>query len=253
MQTISSDYSQETRTGALPKTAAIGQAMPIAPDVWEIRKPLRLLGLDLGVRMTISRLSAASGGGLLLHSPVRLSAETRETLANLGTVRYIVAPNTMHHLFVGPYFGAYPNARVYAAPGLQSKRPELAFHEVLGDRAPAEWAQDFEQLIFAGTRKIFNEVVFFHKATRTLIVTDLVFNVTRPRTAWEKGYLSLMGLKTSAPGVSRLVRLMIADRKAARRSLETLLSWQPERLVMAHGEVVRSGATQALQNAFSWL
>ena len=107
----------------------------IAPGLWVADRPLRLAVGDIGTRMTVIRLA---DGGLFLHSPVRLDAETRRALDALGPVRAAVAPNKAHHLFVGDY-RTYPEAELWAAPGLAEKRKDLPFDGTLSDQAPPAW------------------------------------------------------------------------------------------------------------------
>ena len=123
--------------------------------------------------MTVIRLP---DGGLFLHSPVRLDDRLRSELDALGTVRAVVAPNKAHHLYVGDYRVPYPKARFYGALGLQTKRRDLAFFGMLGDEPMPEWRGAIEQRFFRGAPWL-NEVVFFHPASRTLVLTDLAFNV----------------------------------------------------------------------------
>jgi hypothetical protein len=64
-------------------------------DLWVSESPLRFLGLEVGARMTVVRLS---GGRLWLHSPVPAIPELIEQVRALGEVAYLVAPNRFHHL-----------------------------------------------------------------------------------------------------------------------------------------------------------
>ena len=129
----------------------------LAPDLWVASRPLPLPVGDIGTRMTIIRLP---DGGLFLHSPVQLDAETQQALDAIGPVRCVVAPSKVHYFFVAAYGSAYPNARLFAAPGLAEKRPELRFDAVLDDTPPVEWRGAIDQHLFGGATAI-NEVVFF--------------------------------------------------------------------------------------------
>jgi len=124
--------------------------------------------------MTVVRLA---DGSLFLRSPVPLDAETRTALDEMGSVRAIVAPpRGAHHLFAGDHSKAYSGAKLHGAPGLPDKRKDLKFTSILSDEAYADWQGQIEQHLFRGA-PVLNEVVLFHPATRTLIFTDLVFNV----------------------------------------------------------------------------
>ena len=102
----------------------------VAPDLWIAERPLKLpLALGhLGSHMTVVRLANSE---LFLHSPVLLDASIRAALDKLGPVQAIVAPSRAHHLFVGDYLKAYPDARLHGAPGLAEKRQDLKFDVTL--------------------------------------------------------------------------------------------------------------------------
>ena len=77
------------------------QAKNLAPDLWIFDQPEFSTGFaKIGTRMTVIKLA---GGGLFLHSPIRLDDETRRALDTLGEVTAVVAPSRAHHLFVTDY------------------------------------------------------------------------------------------------------------------------------------------------------
>lgn len=216
------------------------------PELWTARGELRLLGVDAGGRMTVVRLGK---GGLVVVSPIRSVAE--EGVEELGPVTAIVAPNRFHHLFVARAQRTFPDARTFVAPGLPEKRPDLPFDEVLGDEPPAPWRGELDQAVLRAAPML-NEVVLFHRASRTLIATDLAFNIQRQPDAWGRWMCRAYGVWRRF-GPSRLVRLAIRDRAAARRTVDALLSWQPDRVVVAHGDILETGGEDALRRAFAWL
>jgi hypothetical protein len=220
----------------------------LAPDLWVTERPLRFLGVEIGTRMTVARLS---DGGLFVHSPVPLDAPARRELDAFGPVRAVVAPNRLHHLFVGAWREAHPDASVYGAPGLAEKRRDLAFDAVLGDEAPPAWAADLDQLVFRAI-PLLNEVVFFHRASRTLVLTDIAFNVRRADSWLTRAVLRLDGAYGRF-GVSRIGRAVIRDRRAARAAIDRMLGWDFDRVIVAHGEVLERGGRDALREAFAWL
>jgi hypothetical protein len=137
--------------------------------IWLAEAPLRFFGLPLGTRMTVVRLP---DGGLFVHSPVALTSTLAAEIDALGRVHHVVSPNELHHLWLGDAHAAWPDARLWAPPGLAQKRPELPFAAPLGDAAPDAWAGALEQGLVRGSRWM-EEVVFFHPASRTLRVGDL--------------------------------------------------------------------------------
>jgi hypothetical protein len=220
----------------------------LAENIWIAERAQRFYGLEVGTRMTVIRLA---DGSLLLHSPVQLDPELRRELDAIGRVRYTVAPNRVHHLYAGEVAKAYPGARLWVGPGLERKRPDLQFVAVLGDDAPAEWRGQVDQVFFRG-RPYENEVVFCHRASRTLIMCDLAFNFG-PRAAAPTRLLMRLLRSYGRFGPSKLDPFLIRDRRAARESLERILGWDFDRVVVAHGDVLESGGREALRQGYAWL
>lgn len=222
--------------------------LALVTDLWVAERPQRFYGLEVGSRMTVIRLA---DGSLLLHSPVALDAGLCAELDAIGPVRFVVAPNRVHHLYAGRVAETYPDARLWIAPGLDRKRPDLVHVAVLGDEAPAEWRGQVDQVFFRG-RPYENEVVFFHRASRTLLLCDLAFNFG-PRTALPTRWLMRLLRSYGRFGPSTLDPWLIRDRAAARASLERILAWDFDRVVVAHGEVLEHGGQDALREGYRWL
>ena len=218
-----------------------------ADDLYTVDRPLRFWGLEVGARMTIIRLR---DGGLFLHSPVALAAGLREALTALGPPRFAVAPNRLHHLFIGQYRQAFPDVQLFAAPGLTEKRRDVVFDAVLGDDPPAGWADEIEQAFVAGYPML-NEVAFCHRASRTLLTCDLAFNFGTTAPAMTRASMRIMGGRGFGP--SLVERLLVRDRAAARRAMEKILAWDFDRVIVAHGDVLESGGRDALRRAYDWL
>lgn len=225
-----------------------GSLEALAPDLWVAARPLKLIVGDVGTRMTVIRLA---DGTLFLHSPVQLDGETRAALDAIGAVRWVVAPSKVHHFFVGDYLKAYPAARAYAAPGLPEKRKDLRFEAVLEDTPPPEWRDAIDQHLVRGIPTM-SEVVFHHRASRTLLLTDLAFNVAADKTAGARLFYWLVGA-AGRFGPHRLVRTMIRDHAAARSSIARILEWDFDRIIVTHGDVLESSGRQHLAAAFAFL
>jgi hypothetical protein len=217
-------------------------------NLWVVERRQRFYGLEVGCRMTVMRLE---GGRLFLHSPVMLDLQLRRELDGLGAVRYAVAPNRFHHLYAGEVAKLYPEARLWVAAGVERKRPELDIAGVLTDDAPVEWKGEIDQLCFRG-RPFENEVVFLHRPSRTLVLCDLAFNFGPAAPVVTRFLLTLVG-GYGGFRTTRLDPLLIRDRPAARRSLEHILAWDFDRVVVAHGNVLESGGRELLRAAYSWL
>jgi hypothetical protein len=217
--------------------------------VWTKDHPVRLAGARFLTRMTVMRLD----GGVCLHSPVEIDAATRSAIQRLGDVRAIIAPSTLHHLFVASAQRAFPAARSYAVEGLAKKRKDLHFDEVLGAQAPAFWSGQMDQVVIGN--RVMREVDFFHQASRTLVAVDLVENF-RPQTPGTNAALRfsmrLFGM-WGRPRPAPELRLFTRDRKAARLALERVLAWDFDRAVIAHGELLDRHPHEAIREAWRWV
>lgn len=220
----------------------------LAPGLWIADVPLRFFGLELGARMTVVRLA---GGELLLHSPVAAGAELVGEVAALGRVAHLVAPNRFHHLFVGDWQKRFPEAAIHVAPGLERKRADLAIGSRLGAVPDPAWADVLDQVPLAGIPAT-NEVAFFHRPSATLIASDLAFQIGPESPALTRAAFRAMG----AYGClcpTPLERLLIRDRNAFRASLERILAWPIERVVVAHGGVCEHEGRARLARGYAWI
>ncbi|MDX1251727.1 MAG: DUF4336 domain-containing protein [Gammaproteobacteria bacterium] len=218
-------------------------------DVWVVDRPFRLMGLGLGVRMTVVRLSS---GGLVLHSPVGYEAGLQEWLDSLGEVCAIIAPNCEHNLFLAEWIRAYPRAVYYHPAGMVPIKGFPVQEEILDDAVAEAWRGELEQHVMRGLPRL-NEVVFYHKKSRALIVTDLVFNITRSASLLEKLLLRLNGAYHHF-GPTRLFKtFFMKDKAAFGASIKRLLEWDFERIILSHGEIVEQDGKEKFRRAFDWL
>src|SRR5215216_2898504 len=98
------------------------------------------------------------------------------------------------------FSGVAGQPRRREAPGLR-ERANVKASDVRLDRdlpagSPPEWAQDLEQAVIPGAAG-FREVTFFHRPSRTLVLTDLVVNLEAGKLplharafAWATGVLA---------------------------------------------------------------
>ncbi len=74
------------------------------------------------------------------------------------------------------------------------------------------YQNEIEMLQLQGVPKV-NEVVFFHKSTRSLVTTDLVFNIQKP-----KGWAAFIVLGLAGTykkfGISRILLNIVKDQSA---------------------------------------
>jgi hypothetical protein len=199
-------------------------------DLWSTEYEIGWLGgtVPLSVRTTLIRLR---DGRLILHSPGPISPELRRELDALGPVGFIVVP-AAHGKFAKAAGQAFPNAQVLDAA-----------------TAPEAWSDEVETLYVKGFR--LNEVLLFHRPSRTLVITDLCFNIQRAATRRARAVFRADGMWQRF-GPSWVIRyLAVSDRAALRESLDRVLRWDFERIVLGHGDTIERGGREALRAA--WL
>ncbi|MGC9370759.1 MAG: DUF4336 domain-containing protein [Paracoccaceae bacterium] len=226
----------------------------LGPEIWLVDGPaIRFYGMPFPTRMVVVRLE----GGLWLHSPIAPDAGLFEQLADLGRVRWLVAPNNIHYAHLPAWAERFPEAQVHAAPGVAERaaRHGLAFppHELLGDAPPPDWAGAIDQRLVPG-HPFLNEVVFFHRPSRTLILTDLIENFEASRLRWPMRLAACLAGNLDPDGKTPVdMRLSWRDKAAARAVMDEVIGWAPEQVVMAHGRIYRENAVAELTRAFRWL
>jgi hypothetical protein len=140
---------------------------------------------------------------------------------------------------------------VYVAPGLERKRPDLKVAATLTDQPEPGWSGAIDQVLVGGY-PLANEVVFFHRASGTLVASDLAFNIGACSPPLTRAAFRLAGAYGRlAPTL--LERLFVRDRRAFARSLGRILEWPFERVVVAHGRVSEHGGREELARGYSWI
>ena len=207
-------------------------------------------GIPYPTRMAVARLS---DGSAWVWSPVALTDDLVNFMNTFESVRHIVSPNKIHHLFLAQWRDQWPDAHVYAPPGLAQRKPDLRFDAELSDDPDPAWATDIDQVIFRGSLAM-EEVVFFHRESRTAIVCDLIQrHPEATMTGWKGMLMRVDGLVGKHGSTPREWRASFLRRSRARAAREKVLSWKPERLLIAHGECAQTGATDIIGKALSWI
>lgn len=226
---------------------------PLAGDLWIVDSgPIHPGGIELPVRMTIVRLQ---GGGLWLHSPTQLTEQLAADIEALGPVEHLVAPNIAHWTFLADWQRRFPDAVTWAAPGLrdraQVQASDLRLDRDLGGQAPAEWESDLDQGIVLGGMG-FAEAFFFHPASQTLILTDLIQNLDPARLpTFTRVFAFLSGAQAgTTPHYVRAV--LLAKRAEVLSQFERMLTLAPSFVIFSHGECFQERAAERLQQALRW-
>lgn len=216
---------------------------------------MQLGPITLPLRMTVVRLSDNS---LWVHSPVKLTGEVQSELNQLGPVKCLVAPSNGHNLWLQSWVDAYPAATTYIARGIPKKLPTLRDFEFLDEVGPGAWSQDFSLFVMRGV-PLFDECVFLHRPSASLIVSDLVQNHrNQPMIGIEgvlrKLILQPLGFKDLCTAPPLKWRFVIKDKLAFRDFLTTIADAQFERIIVAHGDIIEQDAHQTFMHLCSrWL
>ncbi|NNM72502.1 DUF4336 domain-containing protein [Enterovirga aerilata] len=227
---------------------------PLAENVWLVDSgPIRAMGLSLPVRMTVVRLAS---GGMWLHSPTRFDEDLRREIEAIGPIQHLVAPNIAHWSFLKEWQEHCPGATTSAAPHLreraQVKAAGVRLDRDLGETPPADWAGEIGQAVVPGALG-FREVAFFHRPSRTLVLTDLVENLETARLPLgTKLFALVMGANRGTSPAQIRLALRLRRREAA-EAVRRILAWAPERVIFAHGRVFERDGTRELKRAMAWL
>lgn len=217
-------------------------------QIWHAQQALKLGPLVIRTRMTVVRLH---DGALWIHSPITPTPELVAALTAIGPVRFVVAPNKVHHRFFLPFMQAFPHATGVVARGLASKRPELAGFPVLGAPAAPEWAPELRATFIEGV-PVLNETVWLHRPSGTLIVADLLCCFGADNAALTRLAARLFGVHDRL-AMARTIRLLVKDKAALAGSVNGLRTLDVRRIVLVHDQVIERDARARLEQAFGWL
>jgi Domain of unknown function (DUF4336) len=230
----------------------------IADDVWIVDGPLIRFGMpwpkfSFPTRMTLIRVGRDD---LFIHSPTPLPDTLKTQVTAIGNPRWIIGPNRIHYWWIPDWHAAFPQAQVYLAPRIkENSRGRIDFGTLALDR-DSGYPWDSEIATLAITGSFMTEVVFFHHASRTLVLTDLIENferekLTSPLMRWLTKWARVQHPDGQMP---RDMRLTYSKTKPQlRAAIEMMIGWNPERVILAHGRWYDHNGTQELRRAFRWL
>jgi len=211
-------------------------------------------GFPYPTRCVIVRLSS---GDLWCWSPIALTSELKDEIATLGEPKHFISPNKIHHLYLQDWQAAWPQAKLWGPASTIKKRSDLTFETPLENRPPPEWGDEIDMIWFNGS-PVLDEIIFYHRPSQTVILCDLSENfseefIAKHWKSWKRFIAKPWGI-TEGKGYAPLEwRLSFLKRKATREARDQMLAWEPERVVMAHGEIQLQKGTQYLKQAFGWL
>ena len=223
----------------------------IAENIWAHNDDMRLGGVPLPLRMTIIKLAS---GELWLHSPTKISPQLMEQINTLGQLSYIIAPNNGHNLWLEQWQAAYPNAKIFVSSGIPKKLPQLRNYTIIESQDTLPWQNDIA-LASMPSVNFFDEQVFFHHASKSLIVTDLIQNHSEQKLTGLKAKLNHWILKKIgfngiciAPPLK--APFTIKDKLAFKAFIQNILAWQFDRVIVTHGDIISDEPKKTLEQCF---
>ncbi|MDQ3624064.1 MAG: hypothetical protein M3463_16525 [Verrucomicrobiota bacterium] len=216
----------------------------IAENLWVLRFPLRLFGTKIGRTVTLIRLR---NGELVIHSTAPFTWADVSLIAGLGKPGWLVDATRLHGTFARQGHAAFPTLPYLAPEG---------FSRIAGVRTgslgapPAAWSGELDVLRLEGMPKV-QEHVFFHRPSRTLVAADLIFNFGPDTSAWTRTFMRCVAGLKCYPGMSRFFRMTIRDRRAFGQSVRTMMEWDFDRVIVAHGEIIEKDGKRRVAEALA--
>ncbi|HZW15070.1 MAG TPA: DUF4336 domain-containing protein [Brevundimonas sp.] len=228
---------------------------PVSENVWVVDGPAIRFGppglkMPFPTRMTVVRLA---GGDLFIHSPTALTPALRAEVVALGRPRWIIGPNRIHYWWTADWKRSFETAEVWLAPRVAEQAGDrLDFdHRPLERSRGYPWDDEILTLPIEGG--FMTEVEFLHQPSRTLILTDLIENFERDRLGPMMRALTWLGGVLSPDGqMPRDMRRTFPKRRL-REAVDTMIGWNPERVILAHGRWYPANGADELRRAFRWL
>lgn len=258
--------------------------------IWGFEQCIALASVSTNIRMTVVRLR---DGTLWVSAPISPTSQCFRELDELGEVSHLVVPSTAleHKASMGEFVAKYKKATVWVTPGQSAfALPGIpASARVLGQGPAPPWADELECKVFyvePPVTDVFAEAVFFHKETKTLLVTDcalhlptlapkvlesygfdgtpgpispeqwrykaIAFNFVTGRNQDEKDFEAL---SRPAAVVNPLLRFIVYRRcpKQAAEWVQDVAAWPFTRIVPAHLQAPFDCTPQQFLEAFGFL
>lgn len=226
----------------------LGTLKPVDEGIWIVDGPaVTRRRMPIPTRATVVQLA---DGGLWVHAPTGLCDGLKAELDALGSVQHLILPNWEHSVFLDDWRAAYPAAQVWAVPPVGARGGGIAYDHELGGETP--WSHEIAHLVVGGS-KVHREAVFHHRRSATLIVADLIQNVDTARVpAWMRPLIWLAGTELGGNGMPYLMRRRYRNAELA-PSVEHMVDWRPQRMILSHGDCHETGAVQVLERVFKKL
>jgi hypothetical protein len=234
----------------------INTLKPVCENVWIVDGPVIRFGMaglkmPFPTRMTIIRLG---DNRLFIHSPTELTDGLKGEIGRIGTPGWIIGPNRLHYWWVADWHEAFPQAEIYLAPKTerQARHPFTFPYKGFDADAIYPWRDDIETRLVEGT--FMAEAVFFHRPSRTLVLTDFIENFEPDKIgSLPMKLLARLGGVVAPHGSMPVDMRFTYPKSVLKLAVKAMLDWNPERVILAHGHWHRHHGAAELRRAFRWL
>ncbi|KAI6006982.1 hypothetical protein EDD15DRAFT_2358055 [Pisolithus albus] len=216
----------------------------VTKGVWTFSRPFARYGvLPMGGRSTAIKLS---DGGVWVLASTPLTEETKRTIDELGQVKYIINADAVHHLFLGEFRRAYPDAKLIGVVDTLKRIDDksIKFDGLWGRDSPDTeygFEDDIKHCYFSGFRN--KDVAFLHVASKSLIEADLLLNL--PATEQYSKCSRWIPQATLKP-------TDLIDFRAMKRDARKVASWDFDRIIPCHGDVIERDGNKAWREAYKF-
>ncbi|EIN08915.1 hypothetical protein PUNSTDRAFT_67968 [Punctularia strigosozonata HHB-11173 SS5] len=229
----------------------------VANGVWIFSRPFARFGVfPVGGRSTAVKLS---DGGVWVLASTPLTEKTKSKLDEIGPVKWIIGADAVHHLYLGEFKKAYPDAKLIAVQEAidKLKSQNLQWDGAWGkDPAGTQYGfeSDVQHCYFSGFRN--KDVAFFHPASKSLIEADLLFNLPPTEqysSSGSSGKVPLIGdmLTPWTWAHKKFASSQAVDTEAMKRDAKTVAGWGFTRIIPCHGDVIEDKGKEAWLSAYS--
>ncbi|KAH8830126.1 hypothetical protein DL96DRAFT_1591694 [Flagelloscypha sp. PMI_526] len=227
----------------------------VTSNITTFSKPFKVFGiLPWGGRSTAIRLN---NGSVWVLASTPLTIDTKATLDAMGPVKWIMAGDVGHYLFIAEFAKAYPDAKVIAVKDLVQKLQEK---DVRVDGAygsdPEGTMYGFEEEIqaryFSGFAN--KDVAWVHGPSKTLVVADLIFNLPgteQHSKSKASSKVPLLGSLKPSGSVHKTFVYVGQDKVAMKRDVHAVAGWDFDRIIMCHGDVIETGGKAQWKEAYA--
>jgi hypothetical protein len=215
---------------------------PLAENLWLLAYPLRMFGADLRRNVTLIRLRS---GKVIIHSTAPFTSEDVGAIRALGEPGWLLDCVLRHDTFAKEGREAFPEIPYLAPAGFSGV---VGFSTEPIVPVPVEWNGEVLALEIQGAPKA-SDTALLHVPSRTLILTELVFNFGDHEPVWTELLLRVAVGSEHHPGMSRPMNAGVTDEAAFKGSVETILSWDFDRVIVGHGDVIEFDGKAKLRAA----